>query len=283
MAPEQARAEEQRLVPMMVIHSTNDGTVPFKNGQNIRDVWIAHYDASTDAEERDCTRDGVSCRHSIFRDGAGRTVVETVFYDGPVFVKSHAWIGDHAGQFADPDGPSATDRLWAFFQANPRAAGPAARVAFDPVVVDGRRATISGSVSAETAITEVRVRLDGPAPQPERMASGTATWSATFEDLPDNWRYQPVVRVALADGSGRAAVGPTFVVGQPTTTVSASFNEHILAGRIALQRSPCTPGFGACDATFNSLFFRFGLSPFALHAADPSGPWYLDPERVPEY
>ena len=41
MTAEQAALEEQRLVPMMVIHSSNDGTVPFKNGQNIRDVWIA--------------------------------------------------------------------------------------------------------------------------------------------------------------------------------------------------------------------------------------------------
>jgi hypothetical protein len=157
------------------------------------------------------------------------------------------------------------------------------RVAFDPVVVDGRRAMISGSASAEMAITEVRVRLDGTAPQPERMASGTATWSATFEDLPDNRRYQPIARVEVGDGSGRAAVGPAFAVGHPTTTVSATFNEHILAGRIAVQRGPCTLGFGACDASFNSLFFRFGLSPFALHAADPSGPWYLDPEHVPGF
>ena len=43
---------------MMVIHSTNDRTVPFQNGQNIRDVWIARYDASTDAEESDCTHEG---------------------------------------------------------------------------------------------------------------------------------------------------------------------------------------------------------------------------------
>jgi poly(hydroxyalkanoate) depolymerase family esterase len=85
MSAEQADIEELRPVPMMVIHSANDGTVPFTNGQNIRNVWIDHYGASTDAEVRDCSHEGVSCLHSAFHDDAGRAVVETVFYDGPAF------------------------------------------------------------------------------------------------------------------------------------------------------------------------------------------------------
>jgi hypothetical protein len=40
-------------------------------------------------------------------------------------------------------------------------------------------------------------------------------------------------------------------------------------------------GFGACDEDFNSLFFQFGLNPFVLHAADASGPWFVDPAHVP--
>jgi poly(hydroxyalkanoate) depolymerase family esterase len=253
MTAEQNAMEEQRLVPMMAIHSTNDGTVPFKNGQNIRDVWIARYGASIDAEERDCTREGVTCEHSIFRDGAGRTVVETVFYGG-----------------------------WAFFQANPRNAGPAVQISFDPVAPDGQSVTVSGTISSEAEVTEVFVRLDGPAPQPERGADGTGTWSARFEDLPDDQRYRPVVRVELADGSTRSAVGPVFTLGNPTISVNALFNEHIIAGRIALQRPPCLPVFGVCDADFNSLFFQFGLSPFSLHATDPAGPWFVDPEQIPD-
>ncbi len=138
LAAEQTRPEEQRLVPMMVVHSSNDRTVPFKNGQNIRDVWLTRHAASTTPEERDCTTEGVACEHSIYRDGAGRSVVETVFYDGPPFVKSHAWIGDDAGQFADPTGPSATELLWAFFAANPRSVGPAVQIGFDPVAVSGQ-------------------------------------------------------------------------------------------------------------------------------------------------
>jgi hypothetical protein len=76
-------------------------------------------------------------------------------------------------------------------------------------------------------------------------------------------------------------VGPLFTIGDPTTSVSATFSEHILAGRIVAQRPPCAAGFGVCDADFNSLFFQFGMGPFALHAANPSGPWFVDPTRVP--
>jgi poly(hydroxyalkanoate) depolymerase family esterase len=282
MTAEQGRAEEQRLVPMMVLHSTNDRTVPFKNGQNIRDVWITRYDASAAAEQRDCTREGVPCQQSVFRDGAGRVVVETVFYHGPPFVKSHAWIGDNAGQFADPNGPSATDLLWAFFQANPRDGGPALQISFNPVSLDGLSATISGTISGEVDIARVFVRFDGMMPQAEQIATGTDTWSARFDDLPDNQHYRPVARVELSDGSGRSAAGPGFTLGNPTISVSATFNQHIVAGRIAVQRPPCAAAFGVCDADFNSLFFRFGMSPFALHAAaNSSGPWFVDPTHVP--
>jgi len=124
------------------------------------------------------------------------------------------------------------------------------------------------------------VHLEGSAPQPERVASGTATWSASFEKLPDNQHYRPVVQVELADGSARSAVGPAFTLGNPRISVSATFSEHILAGRVALQAPPCSPGFGVCDADFNHLFFQFGLTPFALHAATSSGPWYLDPDHL---
>ncbi len=282
MSAEQSRPDEQRLVPMMVVHSSNDRTVPSRNGQNLRDVWIARYGASDTPEQRSCTREGVTCRHSTFGDGSGRSVVETVFYDGPPFVKSHAWIGDHAGTFADPKGPSATDLLWAFFEANPRTPGPGVQITFDPVEIgEGRDITVSGTAAGDVDITRVVVRLEGTAPPPEQTAAGTETWSAQFADLPDDRQYRPVVRVELADGSARSAAGPSFTLGDPTISVSAPFNEHIVAGRIAVQRAPCASGFGACDASFNSMFFQFGMSPFALHAADPSGPWFVDPSHVP--
>ena len=58
MTAEQPGTGEQRRVPLMTTHSRNDRTVPFQNAQNMRDVWIARYGASSQAEESDCSREG---------------------------------------------------------------------------------------------------------------------------------------------------------------------------------------------------------------------------------
>jgi len=39
-------------------------------------------------------------------------------------------------------------------------------------------------------------------------------------------------------------------------------------------------GFGVCDTDFNSLFFRYGMNPFELHATNAAGPWFVDPTRL---
>jgi poly(hydroxyalkanoate) depolymerase family esterase len=117
MRAEQQEPEEQRLVPLMVIHSTNDTVVPIRNAHNLRDSWIAHHDAEgIPAGTEDCTAEGVRCERTRFADREGRIVVETVFYEGPRSGRTHFWVGDHDGRFADPDGPSASELLWSFFR-----------------------------------------------------------------------------------------------------------------------------------------------------------------------
>jgi poly(hydroxyalkanoate) depolymerase family esterase len=117
MRAEQPDAEEQRLVPLMVIHSSNDAVVPIANARNLRDSWIAYHDAEpTPAGTEDCTAEGVPCERTRFADREGRTVVETVFYQGPRSGRTHFWVGDNEGRFADPDGPSASELLWSFFR-----------------------------------------------------------------------------------------------------------------------------------------------------------------------
>jgi poly(hydroxyalkanoate) depolymerase family esterase len=287
MRAEQQEAAEQRLVPVMAIHSTNDMTVPIKNGQNIRDSWIAYYDASTTpAAIEDCTTEGVTCERARYADDEGRTVVETVFYSGPPSGRTHFWVGDDAGMFADPDGPSASELLWSFFEQNPRTPLAAADITLEPAEVEERSATIRGGVSAEAAIERVFVRLDGNAPQPERPAEGTTSFSARFEDLPDDRFYTPVVRVVLEGGASQSMSGVEFALGSPLqapaiNTVRANFQEHILAGRIAVQRGPCMLGLGVCDAGFNALFFQHGFEAFALHNPAGTDRWYLDPANVP--
>ena len=287
MQAEQQDAKEQRLVPMMAIHSTNDMVVPIRNAQNLRDSWIAYHDANPNpAATEDCATEGVSCEHTRFADEEGRTVVETVFYSGPPSGRTHFWVGDDAGMFADPDGPSATELLWAFFEQHLLASGARADIDLEPAEIEGTSATIRGSVSAGTGIEGVFLRLEGAAPQPERPAEGRPEFQARFEDLPSDTRYTPVARVVLDDGTSQSATGADFAIGEPPevpeiNAVHGTFQEHILAGRIAVQQAPCMLGLGVCDADFNTLFFRHGLETFALHNPAGTARWYLDPANIP--
>jgi poly(hydroxyalkanoate) depolymerase family esterase len=118
MEAEQRTPEERRLVPLMVIHSENDCRVRIVNARNLRESWIRHHGAGdAPVAVRDCTEDGIGCTHLRFADAAGRSVIETVFYDGPVGSRSHYWPGDGTGDYADPAGPSASALLWDFFAA----------------------------------------------------------------------------------------------------------------------------------------------------------------------
>lgn len=64
-------------------------------------------------------------------------------------------------------------------------------------------------------------------------------------------------------------------------TARGNFQEHILAGRITVQRPPCVVGLGVCDADFNTLFFQHGFEAFALYNPAGSERWYVDPANIP--
>lgn len=130
MRAEQRRPEEQRTVPVMAIHSRNDCTVSVRGSEGIRDSWLTRYGADPGgAAVGSCTAEGVACEHRRYGPPGRRPVVETVFYEGRrggIFGEgSHYWVGDNAGEYANPTGPSASELLWAFFRAHPfAAAGP---------------------------------------------------------------------------------------------------------------------------------------------------------------
>jgi poly(hydroxyalkanoate) depolymerase family esterase len=123
MQKEEQSVAERRVVPMMTIQSSNDCVVHERAAQNIRDAWLQRYGVSATAfETSDCTREGVSCSHAKY-GSPGHSVIETVFYEGASGSffggkGSHYWVGDNAGDFANPDGPSASELLWDFFKAH---------------------------------------------------------------------------------------------------------------------------------------------------------------------
>lgn len=121
MKAAQAAPGEGNLTPLMVIHSAFDCTVELRNGENLRDVWIARYGAApTPSATQDCSQDGVTCRQLRY-DGPEGRVVETVFYEGGRNWNTHYWVGgDPRAPYSEPDGPSASCLLLEFFGLSPQ-------------------------------------------------------------------------------------------------------------------------------------------------------------------
>lgn len=126
MAAEQRAADEQRTIPLMVVHSNNDCTVNKRAGERIREAWILRFGANpVPYETKDCTKEGVTCIHQKY-GVVGRSTVETVFYEGEtgnlIGKGSHYWVGDNDGEYANSKGPSASELFWEFFARHPATA-----------------------------------------------------------------------------------------------------------------------------------------------------------------
>jgi poly(hydroxyalkanoate) depolymerase family esterase len=286
MAAEQAEPEERRLVPLMVVHSINDCTVSVLNGRNLRESWITYYDAGpAPAAEADCMADGVSCTHSRFADAAGRSVVETVFYSGEAGQGTHYWPGDNAGPFANPDGPSASEHLWAFFQDKSVAEETPVQLVISGARVDGTTATVSGTAAAEAGVAGISVALEGDVPQPAREAAlgPAAAWSVAFESLPADRFYTPVATVTLGDGRRFTRAGTRFAVGNPVRLIEelGTWQQHLAAKRIVVPGPGCANrSFGVCDRDFTALFFEHGFAPFPLFSREGGSDWFADPDNA---
>ena len=221
MQAEQRRPEEQRPVPIMAIHSTNDCTVHALASENIRDSWIRRYGLSrSPSGTLDCQHEGVRCTHVKYGP-TQRSVVETVLYEGERgsgFSGSgtHYWVGDNSGQFANPRGPSASELLWSFFKNHPFAETEPPSVSISSAASSGRSIAISGSASSVgSTIVEVAVRLEGRFPQGQRVASGTTSWMIKFDNVSDNATYIPVASAKDNDGRSISVTGQPVSVGSP--------------------------------------------------------------------
>jgi poly(hydroxyalkanoate) depolymerase family esterase len=376
---EQPTTAEQRPVPVMAIHSLNDCTVNIEAARRLRDSWLQLYGTSpTPVERIDCTAEGVACEQSRFGTSQ-RSIVETVIYQGEradaAGQGTHYWVGDNAGPFANPKGPSASALLWAFFQRHPFSPGQPPTVAITPAVAQGTTVRVDGSAAdADGSVVRVDVRLDGATPQPKVTAQGTTSWSATFDNVPNNTLYTPVatavdddglettvtgspvqvgtppantppnvsitraeaaldcvtvegnasdpggaiaevavelggrpfrpavlsqdayrfqecqlppgsypVRVRATDnlGAPTLATGPVLVV-ENLQSVTATWQEHQVDGRIRVYRAPCrNVGFGTCDAGFPQIFQTNGFNPFPVFHRAGGNDWFLDPANIP--
>ena len=110
-----AKGRSAPALPTIVFHGTADKTVHPDNGDHITDAALAALQA-----------DGLSLTKTRSIVGAADQKAERIVYsaaDGPSYVEywlveagPHAWSGgDAAGTYTDPDGPSASAAMLAFF------------------------------------------------------------------------------------------------------------------------------------------------------------------------
>jgi hypothetical protein len=196
------------------------------------------------------------------------------------FVMEARDIGLHVGHPCISQSPSSPGR------ARRRSQNRVARLAHALAPADRALACLDGAPELVVDDAQVFVRLDGDAPQAERTAEGTAAFSARFEDLEDDQRYTPVVRVLLDDGASETRSGPEFAVGsrrrrrlsRPYAATSRS-TTSLAASRFRGRRALL--GLGVCDADFNTLFLQHGFEAFALNNPVGTNRWYVHPANIP--
>ena len=103
-------------VPTIVFHGSADKTVHPDNGDNVTEAALAALNASGLALEKSVqsvrSKGERPARRTTYRDTSGKPFAE----HWTVEAAPHAWSGGNAaGSYTDPDGPSASEAMLAFF------------------------------------------------------------------------------------------------------------------------------------------------------------------------
>lgn len=111
---------DARTVPIQIVHSRDDDKVDIQSAEVLRDSWGHCF--GIDVRETEWVQSGEveSTRWEWRRydDDDGRSVIETLFLDGP----GHGWYGGNPGRYSFPDAPDIKLDMWRFFEANPLSA-----------------------------------------------------------------------------------------------------------------------------------------------------------------
>lgn len=112
-AMERAMGDERRLVPIFIVHSDGDETVPLQAAMNIRESWrdCFHLPKGQPSHRSAGTTQGTRWECCDYPDADGRSVIETLFIAG----KGHGWYGGHPGSYSYPDAPDISRLMWEFF------------------------------------------------------------------------------------------------------------------------------------------------------------------------
>ena len=108
---------DSRTVPIQIVHSKNDDKVYLQSAEALRDSWGHCFEIDTREAQRvhNGQVNGTSWEHSLYRNGSGKSVIETLFLEGP----GHGWYGGNPGNFSYPDAPDIKRYMWKFFASHP--------------------------------------------------------------------------------------------------------------------------------------------------------------------
>ena len=109
--------DRARTVPIQIVHSKDDDKVLIQSAEVLRDSWGYCFDI--DLREafkvRRGSTGGTDWEHRQYRNGKGKSSIETLFLEGP----GHGWYGGNPGRFSFPDAPDIKRTMWKFFVTHP--------------------------------------------------------------------------------------------------------------------------------------------------------------------
>ena len=110
-------AERARPVPIQIVHSKDDDKVELRAAELLRDSWGHCFDIDIrDPYRIDQGRVGnTRWEHSRYRADGRKSVIETLFLEGP----GHGWYGGNPGEFSFPEAPDIKRSIWRFFVSHP--------------------------------------------------------------------------------------------------------------------------------------------------------------------
>ncbi len=282
-------------IPLMVLQNERDCTVLQPAGRNLRDAQLqAFAPPQRDRPETalaslgPCTPsfgEDYGCRHAVYTaDGAAgsRSIVETVFYDGPQATPSttdedhgHYWIGGEQGRdgnFALRRGPSYPDIVWDFFLRHPRT-GPAGD---RPPKLD-----ISGRNPLQLPLGQA---FADPGAEAEDAEDGPLVVEADCGGLNTQRVGRYACRYLATDSAGNTTAASRSVevidpaVPEPSCrTAHVSPAMHIYAGRAVAAGWFLSRALSAADR--QDIGYSWAFWPgVTLHEGEP-GKWYAWPPQ----
>lgn len=116
-AMQREMGDAARSVPIQIVHSKDDETVEIQAAELLRDSWGHCFDIDTRNAYRvsNGNVDGTAWEHSCYRNGGRKSIIETLFLDGP----GHGWYGGNPGNYSFPDAPDIKRHMWKFFVSHP--------------------------------------------------------------------------------------------------------------------------------------------------------------------